>query len=93
MRRLLFALTGAATVIILLGGCVASRIDADFGTSYKLSKINQIINPEAEKNLEPVNGLSGMAVEGVIDRYETGFRKEKPAPTYTLTVGGFASGQ
>ena len=93
MRRLLFVLTGAAAIMILLGGCVASRVDADFGTSHKLSKINQIINPDAEKNLEPVNGLSGVAVTGVMDRYENGFTQEKPAPTYTLTVGGSGSGQ
>ena len=88
MRRLLFLLTGSAAIIILLGGCMASRIDADYGTSHKLSKINQILNPDAEKNLEPVEGLSGIAVDGLVDRYETGFKKETPTPTFSLSVTG-----
>ena len=46
----------------LLISCAApTRLETDYGTSYKLQKYNQIANPDAEKNLKPVEGLDGQA--------------------------------
>jgi hypothetical protein len=58
----------------------------DYGTSAKLVKFNQILNPEAERNLAPVIGFDGRAAWAVIDRYEAGFEKS-PAPTFTPIFG------
>ncbi len=64
-----------------------SRLQMDFGTSYKLSKFNQILDPTAEKNLEPVTGFDGEAARATMDRYQKGFERPAPPPTYMLTVG------
>ncbi|PKN06401.1 MAG: pilus assembly protein [Deltaproteobacteria bacterium HGW-Deltaproteobacteria-7] len=93
MRRLIFLLAFAISVMTLLSGCTASRLDADFGTSYKLAKINQVLDPDAGKNFEPVYGLNGIAAKSVMDNYYAGFAEKKTAPTFTLNVGGIGAGQ
>ena len=92
MRRLLFLFICGTAVMFFLSAC-ASRIDADYGTSYKLAKINQVLNPDAEKNLEPVYGLDGIAVQKVMDKYQTGFEEKKAAPAPIFTIGGVGTGQ
>ncbi len=87
MRRLLFLLICAISVVTLLSACY-SRIDADYGTSHKLVKINQIHNPDAEGNLEPVEGVNGVVAKNVVNKYETGFKEKESTPTFTLSVGG-----
>ena len=79
------------TVSVMLVGCVGmetARIDADFGTSYQLAKANQMLNPDAYKNLEPVTGLSAEVTKRVTDKYAQGFEKAVEAPTYTFNIGG-----
>jgi hypothetical protein len=87
MRRLLFLFACAISVVTLLSAC-ASRIDMNYGTSYKLAKFNQIYNPYAERNLEPVYGLDGLTVGNVMERYHAGFKEKSTAPSFILSVGG-----
>ena len=64
-----------------------SRLEMDYGTSSNLMKFNQIANPEAEKNLEPVTGLDGQAGKATLDKYRKDFEKPAEAPAYTLSIG------
>ena len=64
-----------------------TRLEMDYGTSFNLMKFNQIANPEAEKNLEPVTGLDGQAAKATIDKYRKDFEKPAEAPAYTLSIG------
>lgn len=70
------------------GCCDATRVAVDFGTSHRLAKFNQIYNPDAEKNLEPVTGLDGGTIEVIKGKYEKGFEKETLRPVYNVNVGG-----
>jgi hypothetical protein len=74
---------------MILTGCATgpTRLEADYGTSYNFAKIQQILNPAAEKNLEPVYGFNGRAAEATIARYREMFEKPPPAPTYVIPVG------
>ena len=74
---------------MLMVGCASElpRLDADFGTSYKLAKANQVLDPDAGSNLEPVTGLSASVVEKVTDKYTRGFEKAQEVPTYTFNIG------
>jgi hypothetical protein len=58
-------------------GCAVkhSRLEMNYGTSFSLSKFNQIINSETDKNPEPVNGLDGQAAMEVMEEYREGFKK------------------
>ena len=76
---------------LFLAGCATepSRLEMDHGTSYKLAIHNQIANPDAEKNLEQVNGLDGKVAETNVAKYRKSF--ERPLPTtntYILSVPG-----
>ena len=64
-----------------------SRLELDYGTSYRLAVYGQILNPDAEKNTEPVTGLDGQAAEIIIDKYRKSFEKPKKDPVYILNVG------
>ena len=59
-----------------------------FGGSFQTAKANQILNPEAGKNLEPVHGLDGQAAVIVMNKYRKSFEKPPPAKIYALTIGG-----
>ncbi len=83
----LVALSMLASVMLVGCGLETSRVDADFGTSYQLAKANQILNPDADKNLEPVMGISGEVGKRVTDKYTQGFEKEVATPTYIFNLG------
>ena len=76
-------LIGFIVLFLTLTSCAGpSRLEIDYGTSHKLSTFNQILDPEAEKNLEPVTGFDGNAARRVVEIYEKGFEKPSPPPTY-----------
>ena len=83
---LLIAIMAAFSFTI---GCAGpSRVEMDYGTSHQLQKFNQICNPEAEKNLTPVTGMTGKAAQYVAEKHEKGFEKEKKTVTnYQFNIG------
>jgi hypothetical protein len=89
MRRTLCYSAVLVIAVAFLGGCSTqmSRREMDYGTSYKLAKFNQVLEPAAEKNLDPVYGLDGQIAEKVMDRYGASFERPSQAPTYTFRVG------
>jgi hypothetical protein len=44
-------------------------LDKNFGRSFETALYNQTLNPEAEKNTEPVEGIEGPAAERVVKDY------------------------
>ena len=97
MRRLLCLSACVIAITALLGACTTgiSRLDADYGTSYRQALINQVLDPDTERNLEPVYGMNGIAAENVMDKYHKGFEDKKTqTPTYTVPIGRItATGQ
>ncbi len=72
----------------LLISCAApTRVETDYGTSYKLQKYNQIANPDAEKNLKPVEGLDGQAAAAAMTKRHKEFEKQEKAPSYIFNLG------
>ena len=51
-------------------------LDMNFGKSFESAKNNQILNPDAGKNLEPVVGLNGVEAEYGVDKYKKSFEKQ-----------------
>ncbi len=89
MRKYLCIL-GIMASFSLIFGCAwqESRVAMDYGTSYQLQKYNQTLNPDAEKNLTPVMGMSGIAAQNAADKYQKGSEKEAPTSTsYQFNVG------
>jgi len=76
--------------IAVLSGCACEKnnLSADtWGRSFELAKYNQTLNPEAGKNLEPVEGFNGWAADAVMAGYQESFKGQKGADTYNLNLG------
>jgi hypothetical protein len=84
-----FLLLSIALVVAVSYGCgmEMTRVDTDFGTSQKLAVAGQILDPDAEKNVEPVYGMSGVVSEKVAKKYAEGFETKTESPTYVFQVG------
>ena len=86
-----FVLAGCLLATALLAtGCAdtrVSRVESDFGVAYELSKYNQIADPEAEKNLEPVEGLGGGPALSNYEKYEKSFQKVEEKVDFSIRVG------
>ena len=89
LRIILVIVIGA----VQLAACTSSmtgRVEMDHGTSYQLALHNQILNPDAEKNLAPVYGFEGAAAQATLEKYDKSFSKETQAPVYSINIGGSA---
>jgi hypothetical protein len=72
---------------VLLNGCTwqqESLSDQNWGRSYETAKYNQILNPDAGKNLEPVEGLSGNAAGNSVEKYENTFKEKSKQENVTI---------
>jgi hypothetical protein len=52
-------------------------LDQNWGRSYEAAKYNQILNPDAGQNLEPVMGLGGVAAENSVNKYDQSFKEKQ----------------
>ncbi len=54
-----------------------TTLDQNWGRSYETAKYNQMVNPNAGKNLEPVVGLGGVASDNTVNKYDQSFKEKK----------------
>lgn len=88
MKKTIAMIALAAFAAGLLISCAApTRLETDYGTSYKLQKYNQIANPDAEKNLKPVEGLDAQAAAAAMTKRQKEFEKQEKAPSYIFNLG------
>ena len=81
----------AASAVCLLSACAQTtpQWDANFGNSVRAAFAQQIINPDASQNPDPVSGMAGRAARETMDRYQKSFSEPKPQPNiFTIGVGG-----
>ena len=87
-----FTLIVLLTVLSLtLWGCAGNLpqgkrgdiLDMNLGKSLETAKNNQILNPDASENLDPVLGLDGQAAEYTVNKYKKSFEKDVPIETTT----------
>ena len=77
--------------ISLVGCTYKSRLKEDYGNSHGRVIANQTLDPEADKNLEPVSGVDGIAAGNTMKKYQKGFEKGEPLPVYTIGAVGAQS--
>lgn len=79
MKELLFAGMWLSLVaIISVTGCTKrpTTLGPDVGLAYTVALDQQTLNPEAGKNLDPVQGLEdATAAKNTLDRYRSSFEK------------------
>jgi len=84
-----FVFIGLVALAFIFGSCArngSSRVEEDFGTSFRLAKANQQLNPEAAKNIEPVTGFDGKAAQATLDKYRKDFEKPAPSTPFVLSL-------
>ncbi len=88
MRNPFFVLLNLLVIVMLLGGCTVSesRLEKDYGNSHRLAIVNQTLNPEAEKNLEPVDGIDGNTANIIVESFQKGFEERSREPKFPLDV-------
>jgi len=64
--------------VISVTGCTKrpTTLGPDYGLAYNMANDNQILNPDAGTNLDPVQGLEdGKAAKHTMERYRSSFEK------------------
>lgn len=84
-------IVGLIAALSVFSGCGATLLDKNWGRSLESAKSNQILNPEAGKNLEPVVGLDGQAAEITLGTYREGFERQAEERAYNLNLGSIDS--
>ncbi len=68
----------AGLILLACSGCShPTTLGANTGVAYGMAKQNQMLNPDAEGNLEPVVGMEGNVAETAMELYRTGFEKQE----------------
>lgn len=93
MRTLIFhpfCLISAKALLLglTLAGCATNTpyLDDHFGEAVNAAKAQQIINPDASQNTDPVAGVDGQAAKGAMDRYQKSY-VQQPAPSNVFNIG------
>lgn len=83
LKNIAKIIVGAAIALGILG-CEQhaltqreSLLDQNWGRSFEDAKTNQVLNPEAAKNLAPVEGLMGPAAARIMDGYISGAKPQQ----------------
>ena len=84
------ALTGLIAILISATGC-ASRtpyLDSHFGEAVNMLKAQQVLNPQASNNPDPVKGMDARAAKSAYDSYQKSFSAPEPqSSAFTIGVG------
>ena len=74
---------GFITLVTLIFACGTtpyyenSAVNQNWSRSYETAIFNQLLNPDADKNLSIVSGLDGTAGQHNVDKYKNSFKKEE----------------
>jgi len=73
---------------VVLAGCATQTpvLDQHFGEAVNAAKAQQVINPDASLNPDPVAGIDGQAANAAVDRYHKSFERP-PATGNVFTIG------
>jgi len=85
-----FMLAASLVSTMLTAGCAATtpNLDQKFGEALNIAKAQQIINPDASQNTNPVYGVDGQAANAAINRYHRSYERPPAQPNvFTIGVG------
>ena len=69
----------------LLSACVSTtpNWDARFGIDTRIALAQQVMNPGAARNTDPVAGMDGRSARAAYERYQQAGAEQQPAATTT----------
>ena len=74
MHRII-SITVLALIMALSTAC-ATRLERDYGNSFRIAKEQQILNPRAGENMKPVEGHDGAAAMKALGKIRGGDKKD-----------------
>ena len=87
--RILFSMLAVCTLAACVNtplGNTTPQWDKQFGSSTRTAMAQQIIDPKARRNTDPVAGMDGKAAQGAYERYQRTFSGTAPqAPTFMIS--------
>ena len=80
-----FLITGIFSGMLFISSCIGttpysedSLTNRNWGRSKETAVYNQMLNPDAAENLDPVLGLDGSASENNVEKYQNSFKESEP---------------
>lgn len=71
-------------LVLIMGACAPTTISPNWGTAYQNARVNQILNPTAGEQLDPVEGQDGKINATAMEAYRKGF--EKPDADFDRSI-------
>ena len=78
------AVLGLLAFIIGCSQTQETRLDKNWGRSHETAKFNQILNPDASKNLKPAVDMDGQATNNNVEKYQDSFKEKKSQETVNI---------
>jgi hypothetical protein len=72
----------------IVGGCAPTTLGENWGTAYQTMKANQVLNPDAGEQLDPVVGQDGRVAATAMEAYRKGFEKPDAGLDRSLVTSG-----
>lgn len=79
-----------ALMALAVSGCVqrAPMLESQMGNSVTLLRAQQIMNPQAARNTDPVSGINGKEAQSAYGQYQKSFRTPEPqSGAFTIGIG------
>jgi len=87
--RILFSMLAVCTLAACVNtplGNTTPQWDRQFGSGTRTALAQQIADPAARRNADPVAGMNGQAARGAYERYQRTFSGTAPqAPTFMIS--------
>jgi hypothetical protein len=84
-------IVGIIAVVGMVSACSGTDTlsQRNWGKSYETAAYNQMLNPDADETLKPVDSLDGQAAKNVHKRYRESFKtkEETQAPVSLINFG------
>ena len=79
-------IVGIIVAVSMVSACSGTDTlsQRNWGKSYETAAYNQMLNPDADKTMKPVDSLDGQAAENDLQRYRDGFKAKKEKQTINL---------
>jgi len=82
--RIMNGILAVMTVGLVVGACAPTTISPNWGTAYQNMRANQVLNPTAGEQLDPVEGQDGKVNAIAMEAYRKDF--EKPEARFDKSV-------
>jgi hypothetical protein len=82
--RTMNGILAVMTVGLVVGACAPTTISPNWGTAYQNMRANQVLNPTAGEQLDPVEGQDGKVNAIAMEAYRKDF--EKPEARFDKSI-------